>query len=179
MKRIKQINESKKMIRNALFRLLETRELNDITMSQIAAEAQVVRMTLYRHFKDKEQILLYSFEIYLEQAIKEMSDITQPSVVDLLKFRFRILKESSDVQLIIKSGHFDRLFQTIGRNYNSHFQAFFPLLEDVYLKDFVAGGVDAITIKWFEGGMVESYEEMAVKVADYISVLFTLDINHE
>jgi len=47
------------------------------------------------------------------------------------------------------------------------------------LKDFVAGGVDVITRKWFEGGMVEPYEEMAVMVADYISVLTTLDINPE
>ncbi|MBK5241911.1 TetR/AcrR family transcriptional regulator, partial [Clostridium sp.] len=113
MKRVKQVNESKEMIRKALFRKLEVKELNNITMLEIAAEADVVRMTLYRHFKDKEQILLYSFELYLEQTIREMSDIIHPSLVDLLKLRFKILKESSEVHLIIKSGQFDKLFQTI------------------------------------------------------------------
>jgi AcrR family transcriptional regulator len=133
-------------------------------------------MTLYRHFKDKEQILLYSFELYLEQTIREMSDIIHPSLVDLLKLRFKILKESSEVHLIIKSGQFDKLFQTIGKNYSSHFQRFFPVLKNDYLKEFVAGGVDAITKKWFEGGMKESYDEMANRVTNYISILATSDL---
>jgi len=41
-----QIKESKDMIKNALFRLLEVKDLKEITMSEIAEEAGLVRMTL-------------------------------------------------------------------------------------------------------------------------------------
>jgi hypothetical protein len=50
------------------------------------------------------------------------------------------------------------------------------VLKDDYLKEFVAGGVDAMTKKWFDGGMKESYDEMANKVANYISILATSDL---
>ncbi len=67
MKRIKQIEESKKLIVDSLFRLLKQYELSEITVSQITAEAGVGRNTFYRNFESIEGIIQFS----LEQALKD------------------------------------------------------------------------------------------------------------
>jgi AcrR family transcriptional regulator len=75
MKRIKQINESKNLILEAMYKLLLTFDLDAVTMTQIAREADVVRMTLYRHFKTKEDILLYGFELSMKKLASAMDKL--------------------------------------------------------------------------------------------------------
>ncbi|GMQ55919.1 TetR/AcrR family transcriptional regulator [Vallitalea sediminicola] len=171
MKREKQIKESKDLIKNALFRLLEVKDLTEITMSEIAKEAGLVRMTLYRHFKEKEQILLYCFETYLQQVLIEIGNQENPSLNDLLRFRFKVLKESPYTNLLMKCDQLDKLSQRIGKKFSENFRELLPTIDDIYLKEFVVGGIDAITIQWIEGGMKESYVEMADKITKIIQVL--------
>ncbi len=171
MKREKQIKESKDMIKNALFRLLEVKDLKEITMSEIAEEAGLVRMTLYRHFKEKEQIILYCFETYLQQVLIEIGNQKDPSVNDILRFRFKVLKESPYTNLLMKCNQLDKLSQRIGKKFSDNFRDIMPSIDDIYLKDFIGGGIDAITIRWVEGGMEESYVVMADKVTKILQLL--------
>ena len=54
----------KKKITDALLTLLETEELKGISVSRIAADAGVSRISFYRNYKDKEDILrTYTKEI--------------------------------------------------------------------------------------------------------------------
>ena len=66
MKRQKQIDESKEMIACAFVRLLQENDYDDVTLREIADHAGVTRMTLYRHFKTKERIILYQAQKLLE-----------------------------------------------------------------------------------------------------------------
>jgi len=68
MKRKKQIEESKRMIADAFMRLLQNDSLEDITISQIAAEARMGRNTFYNHFQKKEDILRYVMKQLLTNA---------------------------------------------------------------------------------------------------------------
>lgn len=62
MKRKNQVEESKNLIADAFLSLLERRSYDDITLAEIAEEAGVSRMTIHRHFKNKENIILYQTE---------------------------------------------------------------------------------------------------------------------
>jgi len=168
MKREKQIKESKEMIKSALFKLMKSKEFDEITMSEIALEAGLVRMTLYRHFKDKEQILLYCFEDYYERALLEMKVKINPNLNDLLRFRFKMLKESPYTNLLMAHNLLNQLIQRVGLIYIQSFKGILPEIDDAYRKSFVMGGIDAMTIRWIEGGMNEPYTQIADEVANIL-----------
>lgn len=171
MKREKQVNESKQMILDGFIRLLDKQAYDEITISDIANEAGVVRMTLYRHFKEKEDILLFLFEQNLTRAIRMMEETENSSLLDLLIFRFQTLKESPYTEVLAKHKKLDKLFQTIGIEFMPYFKRIRPDIEGAYQKAFLAGGIDAMTKVWIEGGRRESPEVMA-KLSIQIVKLF-------
>ncbi len=61
LKREKQILISKNMIKDALFEILMEKDFRDITISEITRRAKVGRMTFYRNFSRKEEIVVFFF----------------------------------------------------------------------------------------------------------------------
>lgn len=168
MKRIKQVNESKEIIYKALMDLLLEKNLEDITMTEIAKKAQVVRMTLYRHFKEKEDIILFGFDRNLSKVLDAMKKKQNPTLMDLLVLRFKILQESPYTNILAKNHKLDKLFQTIGARNIHHFSDILPKVSTPYENAFIAGGIDTLTKLWIENGMKESYKDMATEVLDII-----------
>ena len=165
MKRIKQIEESKRMISDALMRLLQNDSLEDITISQIAAEACIGRNTFYSHFQKKEDILRYVMEDLFMEARKTILDKPNPSLRDWLLWRFslilnnpllHILHKEQDIRLMLIQFRESRSFDL-------------GAAVDDYTKEFILGGIDAITLRWIKNGMSESPEEMAHRVMTLIS----------
>ena len=58
----------KKEITKALLSLLQKKDLNDITIRELTLEAGVGRVSFYRNYKTKEEIL----EQYIEMLILKM-----------------------------------------------------------------------------------------------------------
>lgn len=170
MKRVKQINESKKLIFEGFMRLLNKFDFENITMSEIANEAGVTRMTLYRHFREKEDIFLYAFEQSFEQALLLIEEKDNPEIMDLLVFRFRLLKESPYTRILSDYNKLNKLFQTVGKSFSHCFSSLIPQFEDEYVKSFIAGGIDAMTELWINQGMKESPEDMALKTLSLLNI---------
>ena len=66
----KRVIRTKKAIRNALFKLMETKELGHISISELTAYANVNRRTFYTHYSDITEIL-DEIEAELIQALSE------------------------------------------------------------------------------------------------------------
>ncbi len=164
MKRIKQINESKQMILDGFMCLLNDENYDEITVSQIAQEAGVTRMTLYRHFKEKEDIIIYAFEQHLEKVLRHLDDFEIPSLKELLAYRFKVLKESKYTSILAKQNKLNKLSQTLGKQFFHYFDTIIPKFDEEYDMVFIAGGLDAMTILWIKNGMIEPPEYMASKV---------------
>lgn len=54
-------------ILRAFNRLIKTKNIEDISVNRIAAEAGVSRATFYRHFKDKYDVMNYNYKCLLDQ----------------------------------------------------------------------------------------------------------------
>jgi len=162
MKRIKQIEESKKMIVDALIQLLETHSMDDVSISQIAAEAKIGRNTFYNHFRKKEDILQYVMEQLLTDARKTFSQADKPSLKDFLHWRFSLLKNNPRFLIFQKEQDIRLMLWQFREDNASHFN----LMEnrDEYDKEFFMGGLDYVTSRWIKNGMIESPEEMVKKV---------------
>jgi AcrR family transcriptional regulator len=170
MKRIKQINESKKMIFDGFMRLLEVKDFDEISISEIAKEACVTRMTIYRHFSEKEDIILFTFEQSFKKALDILARADKPTLERLLIFRFKALQDSPYTKILDKHNKLSKLFQTIGKEFVNHFYNIIPELEDKYEMSFIAGGIDTVTELWIRSGMKESPEDMASKVSEMLNL---------
>lgn len=171
MKRIKQINGSKQLILDGFMRLLEYDKYDQITVSQIAQAAGVTRMTLYRHFKEKEDILVFHFEQNLEMALNHMEDVEIPSFKTLLEYRFKLLKESKYTEVLANQDKLNKMTQTLGKKFIHHFKSIIPEIKGLYDNAFLVGGIDAMTVLWIKNGMIESPEYMASKVLKVFDLL--------
>jgi len=164
MTRKKQMNESKKLITQALIRLLNQKPLTLISMTEIAKEADVVRMTLYRHFNSKEEIILHIVETKIDDFMKQMEDTTELTMYNLFLFRFRILKVSPFTNMLYECNQLNKLFSIIRAHVMDKLQLFSYVNYDPFLLDFFIGGIDKVTEIWIAEGMQTPPDEMTKRV---------------
>lgn len=164
MAREKQVNESKELIVQALIRLLNEKPLTSISMSEIAKKADVVRMTLYRHFKSKEEIILHIVETKIDELMKQMDDSSELTMYNLLLFRFKILKGSPFTSMLYECNQLDKLLSIIRTNVMNDLYFFSHIKYDPFLLDFFIGGIDKVTVMWIAEGMQTPPVEMAKRV---------------
>jgi AcrR family transcriptional regulator len=164
MARKKQMNESKELITQALIRLLNKKPLTSISMTEIANEAGVVRMTLYRHFKIKEEIILHIVVTKIDDLMKQMDDNSELNMYNLFLFRFRILKESPFTNMLYECDQLNKLFSIIRTHVMNKLQLFSQVNYDPFLLDFFLGGIDKVTETWIAEGMQTPPDEMAKRL---------------
>ncbi len=73
----KRVVRTKKAIRSALFRIMENKDIADITISELTAEANVNRRTFYTHYRNITDILT-EVETDFVAALKQLADNFDP-----------------------------------------------------------------------------------------------------
>lgn len=91
---------SRHYVTEALFRLMESRPYNEITVSDIAKKAGVGRATFYRYFSSKEDVIGYflnrtgaefsSEQIYRPRSVEDYKDIIKRVLSYIKKYRSRL-----------------------------------------------------------------------------------------
>lgn len=148
---------------DALFILLRQKPLENITIQEITSLANVGRVTYYRNFTSKEDVLNFKLDkLMTEWVEKEMKtkDITLNQLA--LKFFqfFSLNKEivqtliQSNLSLLLLKQLIDKL--TI---YGT------PKQIGYYEQIFISFGLCGIILTWMDTGMKESPEEMGKIVA--------------
>ena len=173
MKRQKQIDESKDMISDAFARLMQDHDFKDLTLSQIAEEARVNRMTLYRHFKTKERIILYRAHKTLEeQAARNASEGKLPR--DLIRERLEWMQELPQLPVLMQNKQIEELLDEFQFTANlSAVEQFFGKRfdDDPNLFHFYFGGVNRIVKEW----LLSECRQSAAEITDSIvSLTFSL-----
>lgn len=166
MRRLKQIEESKKLISEAFLRLLQYKSINEISISQIAKEAKIGRNTFYTHFQKKEDVLYYMMHGILEEVKEELSKKSNLSIRDFLLWRFTFIKNNPLMAVFRKHNEIKQLFFHF-REKNSSVLNFYEQ-KDIYVSEFFQGGIDYVTSKWILSGMKESPDEMTNKILSLI-----------
>ena len=163
MKRQKQIDESKDMIVSAFVRLLEKYDYDKLTLSEIATEAGVNRITIYRHFKSKEKIVMYCSLKSMEELASRVAGKSQP-YMKLIYERLEWIQSLQHLQSLLRSREIDELLdsfmidahrvaleQALGFSFSGNPQVF----------QFYFGGVNRVVREWLRGGCKETSREIA------------------
>ena len=179
----RRIARSKRALRSALIELIEERGLDDVSVNDLCARADLNRGTFYNHFHDKDDLVTtLEDEVIsdLERIQEQMKDLT---VMDLVRYRMRkqplpflvnlfdYLREQGDfLHAVTGSGGDIRfaprlrdsvcanLIQTIlHERYRANPTPFVQ-----YYVAFYATAYLGVIEHWIETGMQESSEDMAL-----------------
>lgn len=159
----KRKRESQQKIESVFIRLLQEKDLNEITVSEIIKEAHLNRSTFYANYVDiydlankiKEDMFGNMLELYKEESIR------QEHSYDYSKL-FRHMKEN---QLYYKT--LFKLKFDFTQYYNNHLEEkealkYYGTTKHMdYHVAFFKAGISAVLEKWLENDCQDSPEEMA------------------
>ncbi len=172
MKRVNQINESRALIKDSFLKLLEKKNYEDITISEIASNAQLTRMTLYRHFKSKEEIISLFFTERFEKVISEVEKITDPSFYDVMYLVLKNIKENRFIKSKNKSEELNKIYLRSLRNYNFNFNKHMPFDKiDEVTRNYIIGGINKVISDWLDNDCILSCEEVAKSIIEITTVV--------
>lgn len=164
----KQVQRSIEWIGDALMAILETKSFADISITEITERAGVSRLTFYRNFKSKEDIVLS----LLARAARDWTekvdafDGESGTVTELVTDMFRMLdKNRRYLKLLFISGleHLYTEFMTPYFNkVISHSQTFCGL--DHFQKSFLVGGMLCASVEWISDSRGLSAEELTERI---------------
>lgn len=75
MKRKEQYQDFHDFIIEGTMLCLEKYTINELPLTEVCKKAGVSRMTFYRHFKNKEEVVLEYFEIIYDKFLKELLEL--------------------------------------------------------------------------------------------------------
>ena len=171
--RQKQIDESIQMIVDGFFSLLYHMHYHDITMSDIANAAKVSRMTLYRYFKNKDDIVNHYIKLTIERFKKRIETHPSPNFMHILKMRNQIIYEDEKLRTAFKHHIVEHLFKEVIKQSETLLNAYIPNVQNVskYKKLFVEGGITNITKDWVHRGMSETPDQITMETIKILLLL--------
>ena len=154
-------------ITNSLFELMKAKPYNDISITEITDKAKVNRVSFYRNFTSKEDIIDKWIK-FTTQNFLSKSDISyqKDSTLDYFTKLFTHLeKYKTEAMLIYKANFFNLLKNEFDNNLiNLHKKEY-----SNYKSYFLAGGIFNVYYFWLINGCKETPHQVAEKLVDLMS----------
>ena len=154
-------------ITNSLFELMKAKPYNDISITEITAKAKVNRVSFYRNFTSKEDIIDKWIKTTTQNFLSK-SDISyqKDSTLDYFTKLFTHLeKYKTEAMLIYKANLFNLLKNEFDNNLiNLHKKEY-----SNYKSYFLAGGIFNVYYFWLINGCKETPHQVAKKLVDLMS----------
>lgn len=153
-------------ITDALLILMRKKEYKDISITEICEKAGVTRMSFYRNFENKEDILKkwvtsITDDFLVVSGISYKNDSSRDYFIKLfthLKQHKAVCKAMHKADLIyLVKEQFDRVFLNLHRDEY-----------DAYKSYFLAGGIYNVFLLWLINGCNETPEELAERMNDLL-----------
>ena len=168
----RQAKRSRKILQKALLELLQEKEYNKITITNITNIADLARPTFYAHYKTKDHLLASIIDEFLEKVFGNMEDpnVSISNVDQVIQKNielFQMARESHEIVCLIKILDIDTLFLDRFRHYWNNFsQTKILIMKNTdmnykeFLNEFLAFSIYAILKRWIELDMEVSDEVM-------------------
>lgn len=185
-------SETADTIINYFIEQLHTKNIDQISVVEIAQAVGISRVTFYNYFKSKEDIvetileeILAGFDQLQKENLpfldkvdmanpQEIKDILYPNTLAILLF----FKENQKyIEVLLKSTDIVHFMDILHSTYYNHFLVAIPELlskkfDEPTLKNYtlyMTTGIKAITEEWFILGFSESPEIVANRILDMLA----------
>lgn len=164
----------------ALIQLMQKKEFHNITITEITEKAGVSRMSYYRNYSSKEDILIKYLDRIFDEYLTELLRLKKCTKYDIAKIYFSNMRRHKQFWITVIRSNISYLIpQKVDIYINDLFEKYFrseyhPKAFKEYIFDYYAGGLYKTSVKWIQNGMKESDEEMAeliCRLSDFIEIL--------
>lgn len=164
---------TQKLLREGLAELMKTKNVKDITVTELTDFVDINRGTFYLHYLDIYDLLEHiendMFEEFNELLKKYPYDEMKKEPLPILEEIFTFLANNSDVCIVLLGDNGDMAFfekiKKILKDQSLHdwMQLHNPkdTKEYEYFYAFIVTGCVGVLSRWLESGMIETPEEMA------------------
>ncbi len=150
-----------KKITDALFSLMKKKDYKSISITDIVNEAGLSRVTYYRHFSSKEEIIIKFFQLTKNDFINRLG-LNSPSKesnyeVTILGL-FLFFKSNISINKCLKeAGLENELLKFL----TDEFMTNLPVKLDKYMACFVAGALYNVLIHWLDSDCKDPIDEVS------------------
>lgn len=149
----------KEQIVNTLLRMLKTQSLDNISVSDLVKEAGVGRVSFYRNYESKKDILIQEENRLYHLWKQKLEASSDEEKADFGRSLLNFYKEHSDFYLsIYRAGLFDIIMTTMIETVEIAESDPNPA---AYLKSAIAYMISGYVSEWMKRGMIESGDELA------------------
>ena len=150
-------------ITEALLLLMERKPFAEISITELCAKAGVTRVSFYRNFESKEDILAKHVRRITEDWLAE-SGISYAEN-ELADYFLTLLAHMDEHRELCEALHRAGLIHLVQAEFNRVFQVVHADEYDPYKSAFHAGGVFNVYLTWLEGGCRETPAELSARLA--------------
>lgn len=134
---------SKGYLTEAMFLLLEKKPFAEISVTELCEKAGVSRLTFYRNFETREQVILDHYQRSFQSYLQQFSDVEHASLRDALVDSFRMWQEDRELTFILSD---PTLSQITYRSFAVQLEAVLEQFGmgdafDAPAKSFILGGI--------------------------------------
>lgn len=172
----------KSYISTALLLLMEQHDYQDITITDIAKKAGVSRMTYYRTYSSKEDILVQYFDDIASNFLTEIKSRPGITLYQLAVQFFTFFHEYGNLIPTLRKAN---LLDLVFHNFIDNLRSFYADLlgrqtlnaAENYHLYFNAGGLSVALVLWSENGYKETPEELAQTIVPFMTVSENMHIS--
>jgi AcrR family transcriptional regulator len=154
----------------ALTKLLEIKEYNDIKITEIIHKAGISRATFYRNFSNKDEIVITKVKMFFEDFYSHIIEYflfnePEDEIFLIQSFFKRIDEEEKLVDTVIKTNLEYLMIDGIHQIITSHSELFYSLVlsdkvTEEYTMDIVASSAWTLLSRWHKTGKKEQASEL-------------------
>ena len=170
----KQAERSKRWLIDALFQLMKKQPFQKISITEITDKAGVSRLTYYRNFTSKEEMILAYFDQEFDEFFKQylIPNRKTMSLHEGIESVFTYWRKGSDkIELLMRDG----LTHLISTPFQGYLQQCADKKIIVHKYDenqraFMEGGMFFLLLHWVKGGCLQSPDELATLVESMLKI---------
>ena len=171
----RRVKRTKKALRDALFELLESKAINQVTVTELTTLADVNRATFYFYYTDLNdmvnQIQNETYQTFMSVLSESMPDVV--TIEGFAEYANRLLifcKEHETLcKFIINNDANNQLYKKMQTLMLKNISASTDIFSDnnpaKYSTSYVLSGVTGILTEWINDGMAIPTEELAIYIA--------------
>ena len=149
-------------ITQAFLLLLQKKSFHDIKINELCEKAGVTRMSFYRNFDSKEDVLRKWLRVITDEWLAESGISFKHN--DSRTYFILLFKHMGEYREFCSRLYKDGMLHLVKDEYDRVFLSVYKGEYDEYKSYFLAGGIFNIFQRWLIGGCVETPEELADKL---------------
>lgn len=167
-KKDRRVRRTEQRLEEALVVLLKKKNINEISVSELAETADITRATFYAHYRDPYEMLSYLQERILRKIITLINETTGRDPEKFFLSLFTYFKEEvSYPEILMFSNTEGTAFERMGDSILENYMRIWlektrteTKTEYMYYRSYTISGCIAVVKQWILGGREESVEYM-------------------